>query len=373
MTTRKILSLPLASLFALALLGTASCGTTEKQVKLNRWGKPIPEHPQPPPKWIANPPKSSHAAMFAMGYSGPTFWPQDAINNASEDARGKLALSLSSNAESYRQEVQTSGGHASALDLTKEATDLVMQNSRIESQWVDEAGQLGEAGGVYALASITLSGDRKERAIDGPDKNNKMPGWLDRLPSSTGKLYAAGYSGPTFRPDDAMQYAGDQAVTNLASALRSRVQAYELLVQTQTGMSVDDFSHTANPDQEFLELVKKNARIEQVWVDEDGNRPGDPPGAVWALAGIEVQSGKGGYQRVDNEATGPALDPHGNAGPEPKKAAQTAPAQGPGQGQPGPAQKAPAQQTPTQQAPVQNQAQAPAPTGAAPSQAPAPK
>ena len=58
--------------------------------------------------------------------------------------------------------------------------------------------------------------------------------------------------------------------------------------------------------------------MEQVWVDDDGIHPGDPPGSVWALAAIEVGSTKGGFQAQQNADTGPALDNHGNAGPEKK-------------------------------------------------------
>lgn len=310
---------PAAALLLLALPALlAACGGGGAQkVKVNRWGRPIPENADKPPKWVDSPPVSKSGTLFAVGFCGPTFWPQDALNNAAEDARGKLALGLSSNTEVYRQEVATNTSGRS-LDMTKEATDLVMQNSRIEGTWVDEAGVRGEAGSVWALASISPKGAKRERAVDGPGKGNKMPGWLDRLPSSAARLYAAGYSGPTFRPDDALTYAGDQAIQNLAAALRSRVQAYQLLIETQTGLSVDDFSRTANPDEEFLELVRKNARVEQVWLDEEGVRPGDPPGSVWALAGIDVQTTKGGYNRVENADTGPALDKQGNA-VEPKK------------------------------------------------------
>ena len=52
------------------------------------------------------------------------------------------------------------------------------------------------------------------------------------------------------------------------------------------------------------------------WVDADGARPGDPPGAVWALASIDVQSTKGGVKGVENQDLGPALDKHGNIPPE---------------------------------------------------------
>ncbi len=301
---------------ALGFAPLLACGGSQAQVKrepVNRFGRPL-KTGTPVAAWVDRAPECTAQRYVAVGFSKPTFWPQDALTNASDDARGKLALALSSHVEVFAQ-LRASNQSAAELDLTKEATDLVMQNSRIEATWSDEEGKRDEPGAVWALAVIDFEPGGRTRAVEnGNVKNgNKMPGWLDRLPAQPGRLYAAGYSGPTFNADDSFQYAGDSAVQNLAASLRSHVQAYTLLVQTQAGMSVDDFAHTDDPDAAFLELVRKSARVEQVWVDEEGARAGDPPGAVWALAGIDVGNQKGGYQAQQNDALGPALDAHGNA------------------------------------------------------------
>jgi len=309
-------SLAAASLLAgLALHGCAT-GSPRAPERVNRFGRPLAAA-TPVPAWVDHPPESTRERYVAVGFSKPTFWPQDALTNAAEDARGKLALALSSHVESTGRAAEASpgrGGARTQLDITKEATDLVVQNSRIEATWTDEAASRDEAGAVWAMAVIDLRPSGSGRAVDETNlKNgNKMPGWLDRLPVAASRIYAAGYSGPTFSAGDALQYAGDAAVQNLAASLRSHVQAYQLLIETKTGMSIDEFAHSDDPDAAFLELVRKSARVEQVWVDEEGGRPGDPPGAVWALAGIDIGSEKGGYQKQENDALGPALDAHGN-------------------------------------------------------------
>ena len=307
------------------------CGTEQTQVKVNRWGRPIPEGAVARvPSWVSQLPTSGGGRVFAVGRSGPTYWPQDGINNASDDARGKLALSLSSHVENLGENVETSK-REKAVDLSKEATDLVMQNARIDSIWVDQSGVEDEPGSVWALAVIDvdaakgkgdarLGGEGPALGPDGKPVKHPVPAWLDRLPNTTGKIFAVGYSGPTFLPADASGYASEAATDNLATSLRSHVQAYNLLVESSTGLSVDDFAHTDNPDKAFKDLVKKGAKIEQSWVDKDGLRPGDPPGAVWALTSIDVTSTKGGYQAVDNADLGPALDQHGNATVEDSKA-----------------------------------------------------
>ena len=66
------------------------------------------------------------------------------------------------------------------------------------------------------------------------------------------------------------------------------------------------------PDEAFRGIVRRSAKVEDTWVDAEGIRPGDPKGAVWALASIDVQSSKGGVKAVESRDLVPALDPQGN-------------------------------------------------------------
>jgi hypothetical protein len=310
---------------ALLVIGCSSGPPPQPPPKLNRWGKPYKEGIVVP-AWVDKSPEAAKGKLVAVGYSPPTFWPQDAINAAGEDARGKLALAMTSHVEVLGIDTETASTMGGA-QINKEATDVVMQNSRIDATWIDENGERSEPGGVWALASIELDSVRGhlgpptdvQPASAVVSKPGGAPAWLDRLPASRGKVYAAGYSGPTFKPEDAVGYAGDNAIDNLAASLRAHVQAYTLLVESNSGLSVDQFSQTEDPDDAFKEIVKKGAKIEATWVDKDGSRPGDPPGAVWALASIDVTSTKGGVNAVENKDLGPALDKQGNAPTDEKK------------------------------------------------------
>jgi hypothetical protein len=305
---------------AVVFLLCAACGggkavqPAEPQARLNRWGKPYKEGIVAP-AWIDRLPENGKTRIYGVGYSAPTFWPQDALNNAAQDARGKLALALASHVEVLGLDAMRGDGNGSAT-IDKEATDLLLQNSRIEATWVDENGDRGEPASVWALASYEVGSVRAAAPEWTAGSARVAPSWLDRLPGSSAKVYAAGYSGPTFKPGDALKYAGQKAIDNLAASLRAHVQAYTLLVENKSGLSVDQFSQTDDPDQAFLDLVRQNAKVEATWVDADAVRPGDPPGAVWALASIEVQSTKGGMQEMQNNDLGPALDSHGNPTPD---------------------------------------------------------
>jgi hypothetical protein len=279
-----------------------------------RSGRPQKEGAAPPP-WVDKLPERGGGKIYGVGYSAPTFWPQDALKNAEEDARGKLALALASHVEVLG--LDTLAGESATID--KEATDLLLRNSRIEATWVDANGARGEAGSVWALASYEAGAASAQQPGWDPGSARAQPSWLSRLPASSSKVYAVGYSGPTFKPEDARKYAGQKAVDNLAATLRAHVQAYTLLVENKSGLTLDQFSRTDDPEAAFLELVRQGAKVEAIWLDAESVRPGDPKGAVWALASIEVASTEGGMQEVQNPDTGPALDRHGNAPAEAPK------------------------------------------------------
>jgi len=305
---------------ACGLLACAACAGGQKPAapppKLNRWGKPYKEGIVVP-AWVEKVPESSKGRLVAVGYAQPSFWPQDAIDNAASDARGKLALALASHVEVLGMDTATESASGGAT-INKEAADVVMQNSLIEATWVDENGERGDPGGVWALASVELDAVRGALAGGPPAAaragvGKSGPAWLDRLPGAPAKVYATGYSGPTYHAEDAKRYASENAVENLIASLRAHVQAYTLLVENASGLSVDQFAQAqSDPDEAFRGIVQKNAKVEAVWVDVEGVRPGDPPGAVWALASIDVQSKKGGVKAVENPDVGPALDERGD-------------------------------------------------------------
>lgn len=270
--------------------------------------------PAPPPAWVRTPPPNEDGRVWAIGTCGPTLYPADGLRNAAEDARGKLALALREHVESLEQRTESARG-SDGYELDKAATDVLLQNSRIEATWIDEAGQLGDAGSFYALGVVDRSGSKL--AAPAALASARGPAWLERLPEASGRIYAIGYSGPTFEPEAARKYAADAAFDNLASSMRAHVQAYSLLIEDRTGLSVEEFSRADDPDEALRTLVRNSAKVEAVWVDAQGVRPGGEKGSVWALAFIEVQSTKGGATAVPNDALAPALDPHGDLKPSP--------------------------------------------------------
>src|SRR4051812_28301997 len=171
----------------LLLAVSIACAAAPKpapQQKLNRWGRPYKDGIAAP-GWVDKLPEAVSGRLLAVGYSPPSFWPQDALDAAADEARGKLALALTSHVEILGLDAQDGRG-ASPATIDKEATDVVMRNSRIEATWVDENGERSEGGGVWALASIELDSIRGARASAGiqpaaAPSGNAGPAWLDHL------------------------------------------------------------------------------------------------------------------------------------------------------------------------------------------------
>src|SRR2546422_7285238 len=179
-----------------------ACAGARKQAepppKLNRWGKPWKEGIAVP-AWVERVPESGNGKLVAVGYSQPSFWPQDAINAAADEARGKLALALASHIEVLGMDRATGQGSRGVM-IDKEATDVVMQNSRIEATWTDENGERSDPGGVWTLAMLEMDSIKGKAGADAPAglRNGKSgPSWAGRLPRSGERIHATGESGPT--------------------------------------------------------------------------------------------------------------------------------------------------------------------------------
>src|SRR5437870_4305160 len=186
---RLALAVALALAFPLASL---ACAGGRKQSgpppKLNRCGKPWKEAIAVP-AWVERVPESGNGKLVAVGYSQPSFWPQDAINAAADDARGKLALALASHVEVLGLDAVTGAATGSGATINKEATDVVMQNSQLEATWTDENGERSEPGGVWTLATLEIDAIKGRARLDAPAApagGKSGPSWLDHLQGSKG-------------------------------------------------------------------------------------------------------------------------------------------------------------------------------------------
>jgi hypothetical protein len=113
----------------------------------------------PPPGWVDRLPLRT-GVMCAVGLSGPTLYQPDCIKNAADNARGHLADNISSTIRTVTLDVSDGGGgyfdRSVFVQGSESASTAVLEGSLIEAQWVDFAGQKGDARGCFTLVCIDL-------------------------------------------------------------------------------------------------------------------------------------------------------------------------------------------------------------------------
>ena len=257
--------------FALAaaaslLVGCRAIGSTEALP--DRSGAP---RPSPVPEWVSEPP-----AGCALGCSGPTLHPADAIVNAQEDARDALAgVTLGVRLRTVLAE--TSGG---PREVTLQEVRGFLEGARIVSIWYDAAGRApaGRPGVMVALACLN-------RAGSGDTRVSGVPSWIYNVPRTGGRLCALGLSGPTLGPGDREANAETDALDRLAEALAVRVDRVLLDVDREetTLVSLPEVEPWAK------EAARTKGTVEAGWTDETGIGPLARPGVRYALACIDLE------------------------------------------------------------------------------------
>lgn len=115
----------------------------------------------PPPAWLDHPTVSKEE-LCAVGVSGPSYYPEDAVKNSKSQALTELAravrvwitsgmeMTASGNAEQFQ---------AQLLEKARLETDVVVQNTQIRGQWVNPGGYptRGGQGTVYTLVCMPVS------------------------------------------------------------------------------------------------------------------------------------------------------------------------------------------------------------------------
>ena len=99
--------------------------------------------------------------LCAVGYSGPTFYQQDCFGNATDNARGHLAETISATIKTITLDISDGTRGIFSRDVfvqgSETASETVLQGSEVESQWMDSGGQRGAPNGCYAMVCIDPS------------------------------------------------------------------------------------------------------------------------------------------------------------------------------------------------------------------------
>ncbi len=225
---------------------------------------------RPLASWVDAPP-----ADCAVGSSGPTLNPRNAIRYARQSAIEALASG------SLEIDVQTISGEGSwgSFEVSAQALSGTLENARIVALWAET--DLAAEGRrrirqVYALGCWP---EASLRDLPRPD----YPRWLIEPPAKAGQICATGIAGPTWKSRDQSASALRDARLALAIALESRIEKriYD------DGHGVAKMARQITPSMRALARAASADELERDWYDEAGVGPVGLPSVLYGLACIE--------------------------------------------------------------------------------------
>jgi hypothetical protein len=229
------------------------------------------------PPWLTNVP-----AGCALGDSGPTLVPSDALAEARRSARARLVTRTAAvTTKSIEVVTGAAGEKDERREVTLEEAQGWVRNSEIVALWYDArgVGPEGAPGCAYAVACLLGDGrlDASSAAARALAARQRGPRWLYALPAGTAGLCAVGISGPTLQADDADANAEAAARAELAdaSALHAR---------TATAIYEDDVVYAAVTHAcDGCAAAVAGARVAGRWVDALGEGPIPFSGTAYAF------------------------------------------------------------------------------------------
>lgn len=254
---------------ATSLLGLVACFVSCAGVEGGGIAERV-EAPRPAAVWVEAPPD-----RCAVGSSGPTLDPREAIRHARVSAIEALA------AGSLSVEVQSITGSGSHGDfqMTTQALSGVLADARIAALWAEtNPGRKGRARvrQVYALACFP---DADLAGL--PDV--AYPRWLIEAPGGEGRVCATGIAGPTWKPEDQERSALDDARLALAIALESRIEKRVF----DDGRGVARTAREIEPSSAAMRRAAEVEAFEARWLDEVGAGPLGLRGVLYGLVCVE--------------------------------------------------------------------------------------
>jgi hypothetical protein len=267
--------------------GLATCASRQ-QLPISQPTPPSPETPaaaalsaKAGPEWLYKFP-----TVCAVGETGPTMIPTDALAESRRKARARLATR---NADHHTNRSATavidSTEQIKVRQIILENSVGTVQNAEIVTMWYDAVGS-GPAhapGSAYAMAcpsnnvppdaATWISRWREQRG---------GPHWIYTLPGQSNRLCVVGICGPTVKQSDASTNAEDIARKELAEAISMRAESTSAVLNDETL-----YAAVTTPCETCEERAKAGRIIER-WFDDRGDGPFPYPGTAYALMCLDL-------------------------------------------------------------------------------------
>ncbi|MDB4983637.1 MAG: hypothetical protein JWM82_4389, partial [Myxococcales bacterium] len=216
----------------------------------------------------------------ALGQSGPTLKPTDALREARRRARASLITAVEKINQRAVSVVGSSGARDQHHEVILEQVEGWVRRSTIVALWYDDrgTGPNGAPGTAYAAACLAdVSPPATRASVARTEAHRAAPAWVYGVASPNGQLCAAGVSGPTMDAEDARANAEASARAELAEGIAAHVKLAAGIFDDETLVgAVTDVP-------ESCRAQAAAARVVASWTDERGVGPVPSPGMSYAF------------------------------------------------------------------------------------------
>lgn len=226
-----------------------------------------------PPGWLQTAPEGC-----AVGFSGPTLNPGDAIRYARQAALRQLAAVDADTR--IRVESELLVGSERGGEFTRQDLEGTVRNSRIVAMWAERTSDPTSQTKVRHVYAMACSPDATASGTLAPP----FPDWLLNLPDRPGQICAIGVGGPTWDPRDQEPAALRDAQKALAEAIESRL--HQVIIDT--GARNPRVASQLDTPETAVARAAAARELDERWSDDDGSGPLRLEGVLYGLVCIPL-------------------------------------------------------------------------------------
>jgi hypothetical protein len=236
---------------------------------------PTSEDAATPGAWLNGQPEGC-----ALGHSGPTLKPTDALREARRRARASLVMAVEKIHNKAISSVAGRDERDQYHEVILEQAEGWVRRSTIVALWYDErgVGPDGAAGTAYAAACFPEGAPPATREfVARMEARRAAPSWVYGAESPAGQICAAGLSGPTMETKDALANAEAAARDEVAEGIAAHVKVATGIFDNEAVVG----AVTAVPDD--CRARAAAGRVVASWTDERGVGPVPFSGMIYVF------------------------------------------------------------------------------------------
>lgn len=244
-------ALALASAVLVLAPVVIGCASTEE-------ARPPSAAPAPQASWL-----EIATEGCAIGFSGPTLNPGDAIRRARREALSQLAI-RSDGLVHVSSELLVSGSRHGG-EFTRQDVKASVRDSRIVAMWVEHTSDLRSAGRVRHVYALSCHRGAEPEQLPSID----YPSWLLNVPERPGQMCALGVGGPTLDSWDQRDATLRDARSALAASLESKLEQVIIDTGERNPLVASHFEAS----ERAVARAQRAVELEEEWSDEVGIGP----------------------------------------------------------------------------------------------------